>query len=144
MQAMNTKALMELADVKSSEEGYKSNRSSQILKSENLVEAFMSVMTEEDINPLDESLEKIVFTILALECKLEWIHIFLCHVNQWRSAINEFVKNRMTSPDVPIHDPIKRNRLSFFKSKAKSKAWLKLIEKFLQHCLHIQRRLVEQ
>ena len=46
MQAMNTKALMELADVKSSEEGYKSNRPSQILKSEKLVEAIVSVMTE--------------------------------------------------------------------------------------------------
>ena len=58
MQAMNTKALMELADVKSSEEGYKSNRPSQILKLEKLVEAIVSVMTEEYMNPFDESLEK--------------------------------------------------------------------------------------
>ena len=32
---------------------------------------------------------------------------------------NEFVKNRLRSTDVPIHDPIKRNRLSLFKTASK-------------------------
>ncbi|KAG1685941.1 hypothetical protein GQR58_008889 [Nymphon striatum] len=57
-QAKNTNALMALADVNSSDEGYKSNRPSQILKSENFVENIMNIMTEEYINPFDESLEK--------------------------------------------------------------------------------------
>ena len=49
---------MEFADVKSSEEGYKSNRPSQILKSEKVVEAVMSVIIEEYMNPFDKSLYK--------------------------------------------------------------------------------------
>ena len=54
MQAMNTKALLEFKDVKSSGEGYKSNRPSQILKSEKLVEAVIRVMTEEYMNLFDK------------------------------------------------------------------------------------------
>lgn len=72
VQAKNTNALMTLADVKCSEEGYKSNRPSQILKSEKFVENIMNVMTEEYINPFEDSLEKIVFTNIALEYKLKY------------------------------------------------------------------------
>ena len=52
MQAMNTMALLEFEDVKSSEEGYKSNRLSQILRSEKLVRAVMRVLTEEYIESI--------------------------------------------------------------------------------------------
>ena len=112
MQAMNTKALMELADVKSSEEGYKSNRSSQILKSEKLVEAIMSVMTEEYMNPFDESLENNCLYNLSSGIQLN--SEIASEISQIKSngdvQYNEFVKNRIRSTDVPIHDPIKRNR----------------------------------
>ena len=46
---------MALADVKSSDEGYKSNRPSQILNSEKFVENIMNIMTEDYINPFDDS-----------------------------------------------------------------------------------------
>ena len=56
--------------MKSAEEGHKSNSPSQIQKSEKLVEAVMSLIKEEYMNPFYKSLEKIAFTILALEFNL--------------------------------------------------------------------------
>ena len=121
MQAMNTKALMELADVKSSEEGYKSNRPSQNLKSEKLVEAIVSVMTEEYMNPFDESLEKNYLYNLSSGVQLD--SEIASEMSQIKSngevQYNEFMKNRLRSTDVPSHDPIKRNRLSLFKTASK-------------------------
>ena len=55
VKAKSTNSLIALADVKSSDEGYKSNRPSQILNSEKSVENIMNIMTEEYINLFDGS-----------------------------------------------------------------------------------------
>ena len=121
MEAKNTNALMELADVKSSDEAYKSNRPSQILKSEKFVENIMNVMTEEYINPFDESLEKDCLYNLSSGIQVESEIAY--EISQVKSKgdaqYNEFVKNRIKSTDVPIHDPIKRNKLLLFKNASK-------------------------
>ena len=140
MEAKNTNALMELADVKSSDEAYKSNRPSQILKSEKFVENIMNVMTEEYINPFDESLEKDCLYNLSSGIQVESEIAY--EISQVKSKgdaqYNEFVKNRIKSTDVPIHDPIKRNKLLLFKNASKKvevntiakKASLKSIKTF--------------
>ncbi|KAG1652172.1 hypothetical protein GQR58_026483 [Nymphon striatum] len=120
-QAKNTNALMALADVNSSDEGYKSNRPSQILKSEKFVENIMNVMTEEYINPFDESLEKDCLYNLSSGIQVELgIANEISQVKSKGDAqYEEFVTNRIKSTDVPIHDPIKRNKLLLFKNSSK-------------------------
>eukprot|EP00112_Aurelia_sp_Birch-Aquarium-sp1_P005855 Seg1662.2 transcript_id=Seg1662.2/GoldUCD/mRNA.D3Y31 product="hypothetical protein" protein_id=Seg1662.2/GoldUCD/D3Y31 len=121
VQAKNTNALMVLADVKSSDEGYKSNRPSQILKSEKFVENIMNVMTEEYINPFDDSLEKDCLYNLSSGIQVELG--IATEISQLKSKgdaqYNEFVTNRIKSTEVSIHDPIKRNKLLLFKNASK-------------------------
>ena len=56
-QARNTQARYDLADINCSEDVYKALRPSHILKSEQLAEKLINVMTEEFLNPFDESLD---------------------------------------------------------------------------------------
>eukprot|EP00794_Sanderia_malayensis_P002140 gene2140-2429_t len=121
VQAKNTNALMTLANVKSSDEGYKSNRPSQILKSEKFVNGIINVMTDEFINPFDELLQKDYLYKLSSGIKVEADAANeISQVKRKGNAQhNDFVTNRIKSTTVPIHDPIKRNKLLSFKNASK-------------------------
>ena len=56
-QAESTATVYRLADVKSSNDDYKSSRLSRILSSERHVQRLLDVLPEEYVNPLDSSLD---------------------------------------------------------------------------------------
>ena len=63
--ARNTEALYNLADINCSEDIYKALGPSHVLKREQLIEKLISVMTEEFLNPFDESLDSVVLYSLS-------------------------------------------------------------------------------
>ena len=57
-QAKHTQALYSLADIKAPDDIYKSNRPSQIIKSEESVAKIQSMLLTEYVNPFSEGLKK--------------------------------------------------------------------------------------
>ncbi|KAG1650928.1 hypothetical protein GQR58_027624 [Nymphon striatum] len=109
---------MALADVNSSDEGYKSNRPSQILKSEKFVENIMNVMTEEYINPFDESLEKDCLYNLSSGIQVELgIANEISQNGENKGRMIEIIKDEMDKPKHAFLEKLKCNEIMFSVNK---------------------------
>ena len=120
-QAENTAALYRLADVKNSDEEYKANRPSSILASERRVDRIIEVLSCEYVNPLDPVLENECLYNLSsgVAVDSELADQILSIKESGEEFYKDFVDDRLKSTSIKIHDPIKRNKVSLFKSACK-------------------------
>ena len=120
-QALNTKTLYEMADVKHSNDEYKANRPSQILKSEQHVQNVLKVLTEDYINPFDSTLDKNSLFNLSSGIPIEddMAEQILKIKDNGSKLYSAFVSNRLQSSKIKFHDPIKRQKLLLFKNSCR-------------------------
>ena len=120
-QAGNTAALYRLVDVKNSDEEYKANRPSSILASERRVDRIIEVLSCEYVNPFDPVLEnECLYNLrsgVAVDSELS--DQILSIKESGEEFYKDFVDDRLKSTSIKIHDPIKRNKVSLFKSACK-------------------------
>ena len=109
-QAENTAALYRLAGVKNSDEEYKANRLSSILASERRVDRIIEVLSCEYVNPFDPVLSSGVAVDSELADQI------LSIKESGEEFYKDFVDDRHKSTSIKIHDLIKRNKISLFKS----------------------------
>ena len=112
---------MLLADVNTSEEGYKSSRSSSIIKTENYVQKVINVLTDEYINPFANSLGKESLYNLSsgLPVESEIATGILRIKETGEEQYHTFIDNRIKTTKVKIREPITRNKLLLFKNACK-------------------------
>ena len=120
-QARNTQALYDLAHINCSEDVYKALRPSHILKSEQLVEKLINVMTEEFLNPFDESLDSGELYNLSsgIPVAKKMVDQILGVKEVGQTCYQNFLKTRLQKKENKIHDPIKRQKLVLFKNTGK-------------------------
>ena len=126
-QAKNTEALYDLAEIKRSDDIYKHNRPSQIIKSEESVVKIHNVTTQEYLNPFDPAIDVNQLYNLSSGMPLDG-EITESILTIWKRGENlyeEFVNERIRSTETKIHEAIKRQKLALFKNAAK-----KLCSKF--------------
>ena len=116
-QAENTAALYRLADVKNSDEEYKANRPSSILASERRVDRIIEVLSCEYVNPLDPVLENECLYNLSSGVAVD--SELADQILSGEEFYKDCVDDRLKSTSIKIHDPIKRNKVSLFKSACK-------------------------
>ena len=150
-QARNTQALYDLADVNCSEDVYKALLPSHILKSEQLVEKLIHLMTDEFLNPFDESLDSGELYNLSsgIPVAKEMVDQILGVKEVGQICYQNFLQTRLRKNDNKIRDPIKRQKLVLFKNTGKKvlvhqQQKQKVIEmnrNILEHFWHIQRKM---
>ena len=120
-QAENTATLYGLADVKNSDEEYKANRPSSILASERRVDRILEVLSCEYVNPFDPVLENECLYNLSsgVAVDSELSDQILSIKESGEEFYKVFVDDRLKSTSIKIHDPIKRTKVSLFKSACK-------------------------
>ncbi|KAG1673322.1 Multidrug resistance-associated protein 4 [Nymphon striatum] len=112
----NTDALLKLADLNLTDNTYKPLRPSQILKSKKLVSSVVRVLKEEYINPFDADLDKDALLNFSSgrpipdDASSEILRIREIGEEQY----DDFVKYRITSKDIGLHEPISRNKVKLF------------------------------
>ena len=117
----STNALMLLADVNTSEEGYKSNRLSSIIKTKNYVQKVINVLTDEYINPFANSLDKESLYSLSSGLPVESdIATGILRIKEMgEEQYHTFIDSRIKTTEVKIHEPITCNKLLLFKNACK-------------------------
>ena len=120
-QAKHTEALYGLADIKAPDDIYKSNRPSQIIKSEEFVAKIQSVLSTEYVNPFGEGLEKGSLYNLSSGIPLEsTLTDEILRVKEiGEQCYSDFVDKRIKSTSKKIHDPITRMKCTLFQSAGK-------------------------
>ena len=119
VQAENTAALYRLADVKNSDEEYKANHPFCILASERFVDRIIEVLS---LNPFDPVFENECLYNLSsgVAVNSELVDQILSIKESDEEFYKDFVDNRLKSTSIKIYDPIKRNKVSLFKSACKN------------------------
>ena len=117
-QAKDTEALYGLADIKAPDDIYKSNRPSQITKSEEFVAKIQSVLSTEYVNPFSESLDKESLYNLSsgIPLKSTLTDEILRVKEIGEQCYSDFVDKRIKSTSKKIHDPITRMKCTLFQS----------------------------
>ena len=117
-QAKNTKALYDLCDLDAGSNTYKLCRPSQIIKTEELVQAVMNTLMNEYINPFDVLLEKDELVCLSSGVPLnsETTEFLLSSYAMGKERRDEFVKTQISGS---FHEPIYRCKISTLKVMAK-------------------------
>ena len=112
---------MLLVDVNTSEEGYKSNRPSSIIKTENYVQKVINVLTDEYIYPFSKSLDKESLYNLSsgLPVESEIATGILRIKEPGEEQYHTFIDNRIKTTEVKINEQITRNKLLLFKNACK-------------------------
>ena len=120
----DTQALYDLADINCLEDVYKALRPSHILKSEQLDEKLINVMTEEFLNPFDESLDSGELYNLSsgIPVAKEMVDQILGVKEVGQTCHQNFLQTKLQEKENEIRDPIKRQKLVLFKNTGK-KFW---------------------
>ena len=107
--------------MKNSDEEYKANRPSSILASERRVDRIIEVLSCEYVDPLDPVLENECLYNLSsgVAVDSELADQILSIKESGEEFYKDFVDDRLKSTSIKIHDPIKRNKVSLFKSACK-------------------------
>eukprot|EP00794_Sanderia_malayensis_P013073 gene13073-biopygen10434 len=120
-EANNTSELLDMVNMKTSNEMRKSLRPSMILKTDNMAESVVKVLKDELFNPFGAELEKCNLYHLSSGIPLEGDisdQIISIH-NVGKTAFNAFVKERLIDKSVPFHDSISRRKLQLFSTTSK-------------------------
>ena len=117
-QAKNTKALYDLCGLDAGINTYKLCRPSQILKTEELVQAVMNTLMNEYINPFDVLLEKDELVCLSSGVPLnsEATEFLLSSYAMGKERRDELVKTEISES---FHESIHRCKISTFKVMTK-------------------------
>ena len=110
-----------MSDIKHASDDYKSNRPSQILKSEYHVKNVLQVLSEDYIKPFDSKLSKDELYNLSSGVPIErdFAKQILKVKETGEMLYQSFVDQRIKSKNIKIHDPIKREKLYLFKNTGK-------------------------
>ena len=120
-QAKHTEALYGLADIKAPDDIYKSNRPSQIIKSEEFGAKIQRVLSTEYVNPFSEGLEKGSLYNLSSGIPLaSTLTDEILRVKEiGEQCYSDFVDKRIKSTSKKIHYPITRMKCALFQSAGK-------------------------
>ena len=108
--------------MKNSDEEYKVNRPSSILASERRVDRVIEVLSCEYVNLLDPVLENECLYNLSsgVAVDSELAGQILSIKESGEEFYKDFIDDRLKSTFIKIHDPIKINKVSLFKSARKT------------------------
>lgn len=122
-QASNTKALKDLCGLEADPGIYKPVRPSQIIKSEQMVNSVIKVLTEDYVNPfgVDVDKENLVCLSSAVPVDEDVADSLLLVPEKGKQQHDAFIKTRLHKREVPLHDPIKRNNIKGFRSSTNRK-----------------------
>ena len=86
-----------------------------------MVEKLINVMTEEFLNPFDESLDSGELYNLSsgIPVAKEMVHQILSVKEVGQTCYQNFLETRLQKKENKIHDPIKRQKLALFKNTEK-------------------------
>lgn len=120
-QANNTSELLNMVDMKSSNDMYKSLRPSMILKTEKMAEKVVKVLKDEYVNPFGAELDKHELYNLSSGVPLpgDISDQILAIRDIGRTEFTTFVQERLIDKSVPFHDSISRHKLQLFSSTSK-------------------------
>ena len=120
-QAKNTSELLNMADIKSPEDIYKSLRLSQVLKSESFTDKIVKTLREEYTNPFGSDLDRSLLYNLSSGVPVdETLCNGILNIRKVGETLQEtFAQERLVKSEVPFHEPIKRQKLVLFDSSLK-------------------------
>ena len=113
--------MYDLADVNCSEDFHKALRPSHILKSEQLVEKLINVITEEFLNPFDEDLDPGELFNFSSDITVakEMVDQILGFKEIGETCYHDFLQTTLGKNENEIYDPVERQKLVLFKSTGK-------------------------
>ena len=121
-QAKITAELKTITGVSRAEDKYKTLHAYQIGKSEKWTSKLVQTITQEFLNPFDDSLDQAKLYNLSsgIPVDTQKSEQMLKIKEDGSMMYEEFVERRLLSEDLDFHDPLSRNKLELFKSCGKT------------------------